>query len=98
MSLSQARPLATFDERDSAPLMLKCRVIDPAFTWGQVRTPNVPWDRTIVYELHARGYTKLHPEVPEPLRGQNPFWHDAAFGRKGRGPPRPARRSRPAQP
>ena len=59
----------TFDERDSAPLMLKCRVIDPAFTWGQVRTPNVPWDRTIVYELHARGYTKLHPEVPEPLRG-----------------------------
>ena len=59
----------TFDERDSAPLMLKCRVVDPAFTWGQVRTPNVPWDRTIVYELHARGYTKLHPDVPEPLRG-----------------------------
>jgi isoamylase len=59
----------TFDDRDSAPLMLKCRVVDPAFTWGRVRTPNVPWDRTIVYELHARGFTKLHPDVPEPLRG-----------------------------
>ena len=59
----------TFDDRDSAPLMLKCRVVDPAFTWGRVRAPNVPWDRTIVYELHARGFTKLHPDVPEPLRG-----------------------------
>ncbi|MFZ1885464.1 MAG: alpha-amylase family glycosyl hydrolase, partial [Rhodoplanes sp.] len=59
----------TFDDRDSAPSMLKCRVVDPAFTWGRVRTPNVPWDRTIVYELHALGFTKLHPDVPEPLRG-----------------------------
>jgi len=59
----------TFDDRDSAPSMLKCRVVDPAFTWGRVRAPNVPWDRTIVYELHARGFTKLHPDVPEPLRG-----------------------------
>ncbi|MGB8528342.1 MAG: glycogen debranching protein GlgX [Rhodoplanes sp.] len=59
----------TFDDRDSAPSMLKCRVVDPAFTWGRVRAPNVPWDRTIVYELHAHGFTKLHPDVPEPLRG-----------------------------
>ena len=59
----------TFDDRDSAPLMLKCRVVDSAFTWWRVRTPNLPWDRTIVYELHARGYTKLHPDVPEPERG-----------------------------
>ena len=49
--------------------MMKCRVVDPAFTWGNVRPPKVPWDRTIVYELHARGFTKLHPDVPEPLRG-----------------------------
>ena len=59
----------TFDDRDSAPLMMKCRVVDPAFTWGQVRAPKVPWDRTIIYELHARGFTKLHPDVPEPVRG-----------------------------
>ncbi len=59
----------TFDTRDSAPFVPKCRVIDPAFTWGRVRTPEVPWDRTIIYELHVRGFTMQHPAVPEHLRG-----------------------------
>src|SRR6185312_17540178 len=59
----------TFDARDSAAFMPKCRVIDPAFTWGEDRPPRTPWDRTVVYELHVRGYTKLHPAVPENLRG-----------------------------
>jgi glycogen operon protein len=59
----------TFDTRDSAPFMPKCRVIDPAFTWGDDRPPRTAWDRTVVYELHVRGYTALHPEVPENLRG-----------------------------
>ena len=59
----------TFDERDSAPFVPKCRVIDPAFTWGRERTPNIPWERTIVYETHVRGFTKRHPAVPEHLRG-----------------------------
>ena len=59
----------TFDERDSAPFMPRCRVIDPAFTWGDDRPPRTSWERTVVYELHVRGYTKLHPSVPEPLRG-----------------------------
>jgi isoamylase len=58
-----------FDERDSAPFVPKCRVIDPAFTWGRERQPDVPWERTIVYELHVKGFTKLHPAVPEHLRG-----------------------------
>src|ERR1700757_235647 len=34
----------TFDERDSAKLMPKCRVIDPAFTWGRDKVPGVPWE------------------------------------------------------
>ncbi|MGH7041603.1 MAG: glycogen debranching protein GlgX, partial [Acetobacteraceae bacterium] len=59
----------SFDARDSAPFMPKCRVIDPSFTWGRERRPEVPWERTIVYELHVKGYTKLHPAVPENLRG-----------------------------
>jgi glycogen operon protein len=59
----------TFDERDSASYMPKCRVIDPAFTWGDGRAPRVPWEHAIVYELHVRGYTKQHPSVPEQLRG-----------------------------
>ncbi|MEP9367251.1 glycogen debranching protein GlgX [Xanthobacter sp. VNH20] len=59
----------TFDSRDSAAFMPKCRVIDPAFTWGMTRRPLVPWDRTILYEAHARGYTMRHPQVREDLRG-----------------------------
>jgi isoamylase len=59
----------TFDERDSAPFLPKCRVIDPAFTWGDDRPPRTPWERTVFYELHVRGYTKLHPDVPEEYRG-----------------------------
>jgi isoamylase len=59
----------TFDERDSAAHMPRCRVIDPAFTWGDDRQPRTPWERTIIYELHVRGYTKLHPSVPASLRG-----------------------------
>jgi isoamylase len=59
----------TRDPRDSAPFVPKCRVIDPAFTWGRERRPAVPWEATIVYETHVRGYTKLHPAVPPALRG-----------------------------
>ena len=59
----------TYDERDSAKFMPKARVIDPAFTWGDDRAPRTPWDQTVIYETHVRGYTKLHPAVVEPLRG-----------------------------
>ena len=59
----------SFDERDSAPFMLKCLVIDPAFTWGDDRRPRTSWDRTVIYELHVRGYTKLHHGVAPELRG-----------------------------
>jgi len=59
----------TFDERDSADHMPKCVVIDPAFTWLRDRRPNVPWEQTIFYETHVKGFTKRHPAVAEELRG-----------------------------
>ncbi|MDR6236974.1 glycogen debranching protein GlgX [Pseudomonas oryzihabitans] len=59
----------SFDERDSAPFMPRCRVIDPAFTWGNTTHPRVPRDRTVFYETHVRGYTMQHPAVPESARG-----------------------------
>ena len=67
----------SFDRRDSARFMPKCRVIDPAFTWGRERRPEVPWDRTIFYETHVRGFTKLHPAVPETCAAPS-----AGLGRK----------------
>jgi isoamylase len=60
----------SFDERDSAPFMPKCVVVDPNFDWtGEPGGRAVPWDRTILYEAHLRGFTKLHPQVPEAHRG-----------------------------
>lgn len=59
----------SFDERDSAPFVPKCQVIDPAFTWGRERSPRVPREAAVIYELHVRGFTKLHPGVPKHLRG-----------------------------
>jgi glycogen operon protein len=59
----------SFDKRDSAAFMPKCRVIEPAFTWGRERRPRTPWERTIVYEAHVRGFTMQHPSVPKEVRG-----------------------------
>jgi len=59
----------SLDRRDSAGGMPKCKVIDPAFTWGDDRRPVVPWHEMVIYELHVRGFTMQHPDVPPPLRG-----------------------------
>jgi isoamylase len=59
----------TFDERDSAPFMPKCVVVDSDFDWNQNAKPLVPWDRTIFYETHVRGFTRQHPAVTEKARG-----------------------------
>ncbi len=59
----------SFDTRDSAPFMPRCRVVDPAFGWGRVQAPAVPWERTVIYEAHLRGMTMRCPAVPERLRG-----------------------------
>ena len=59
----------TFDERDSARLMPKARVIDPAFTWGEDRPPGTSWERTVLYEVHVKGMTQQHPAVSKALRG-----------------------------
>ncbi len=45
------------------------QVIDPAFTWGDDRPPRTAWRDTVIYELHAKGFTQRHPDVPEQLRG-----------------------------
>jgi glycogen operon protein len=47
----------------------RAQVIDPAFTWGDDRAPRTPWRDTVIYELHVKGFTQRHPEVPEQLRG-----------------------------
>jgi isoamylase len=58
------------DPADSAPYNYKARVIDGAFDWGDDIAPSVPWRDTVIYELHVKGFTKLHPLVPERERGK----------------------------
>ena len=59
----------TFDKRDSAPYAPLSAVVDTAFTWGDDRPLRTPWHRTLIYELHVKGFSRLNPLVPEPLRG-----------------------------
>src|ERR1700758_5577668 len=60
----------TFDERDSAPFMPKCVVVDPSFEWSEARSQKrIPWDDTIIYEMHVRGFTKQFPKMKDKLRG-----------------------------
>lgn len=60
----------SFDTRDSAPFTPKCKVIDPdAFDWQGENRPNVPWPKTVIYETHVKGFTRLNPALPQALRG-----------------------------
>jgi isoamylase len=47
----------------------RSQVVDSAFTWGDDRPPRTPWQDTVIYELHVKGFTQLHPDVPQQLRG-----------------------------
>jgi len=57
------------DDRDSAKYIPKCVVVDPAFSWGGDSHPETPWHKTLIYELHVKGFTALHPDVPPEMRG-----------------------------
>jgi glycogen operon protein len=59
----------SFDSRDNAAYAPLAAVVDTAFTWGDDRPPRTPWHETVIYELHVKGFTKQHPDVPKSLRG-----------------------------
>src|ERR1051325_10495909 len=59
----------SFDRRDSARCVPKCRVVESAFTWNHDRHPRTSWEETIIYEMHVRGFTIRHPEVVPYERG-----------------------------
>jgi isoamylase len=59
----------SFDGRDSVRSAPRACVVDSAFTWGEDRPPRIPWHKTLIYELHVKGFTKRMPGVPEKLQG-----------------------------
>jgi glycogen operon protein len=68
-SVGHAKSDLSFDERDNAAFAQLGMVVDTAFTWGGDRSPQTPWRNTLIYELHVKGFTQRHPDVPEELRG-----------------------------
>jgi isoamylase len=59
----------TPDETDDAASIPKCVVIDEHFDWEGDTLPKHPWSQTVIYETHVKGFTKLHPEVRDDIRG-----------------------------
>ena len=57
------------DDRDNAAGAPLGAVIDTAFTWGDDAPPAVPRHNMVIYEAHVKGFSRLHPEIPENLRG-----------------------------
>ncbi len=62
-------PDGSINDGDSAPHMPRCVVTNPFFDWGHDRSPRTAWHDTIIYEVHVKGFTKLHPEIPAEMQG-----------------------------
>lgn len=59
----------SFSKTDSAPFIPKSVVIDSAFDWEEDVAPKIPYHKSIIYETHVKGFTQLHPAIPEEIRG-----------------------------
>lgn len=59
----------SYSEIDSAPYIPKCVVIDEDFDWEGDQPPMCPYHKSIIYETHVKGFTKMHPDIPEEIRG-----------------------------
>ena len=57
------------DATDNAPYAPLGVVVDPSYQWGDDRSPRIPWEETIIYEVHVKGFTASHPDIPANLRG-----------------------------
>jgi glycogen operon protein len=56
-------------DADSAPYVPRSVVVDGVFDWGNDHAPRIPLHDTIIYELHVKGFTKRHPDLPPEVRG-----------------------------
>ena len=62
-------PMGGPSREDSAPHTFRSVVVQPYFDWGNDRRLEVPWSETVIYEVHVKGFTERHPEIPAELRG-----------------------------
>ena len=70
----------TADATDSAPFVPRSVVVDGVFDWEGDEPLGIPWHESVLYEVHVKGFTATHPEVPADLRGSyEGFAHGAAI-------------------
>ena len=62
-------PYARLIAGDISAGLGRCALVESRFDWGGERAPRTPWRETVIYEAHVKGLTRVHPGIPEPLRG-----------------------------
>ncbi len=72
----------TPSDADSAPDVPRSLVVDPsAYGWRDSGPLRRPYADTVIYEVHVKGFTMQHPDVPPALRGTYAgLGHEAAVG------------------
>lgn len=68
-SIGDSQADLSFDKRDNAAIAPLAKVVDPSFTWGDDAPLHTPWNKTIIYEAHVKGYSFKNLKIPENLRG-----------------------------
>jgi len=70
LAFDEQSPLAdlAMDKRDNAEIVPKCIVIDDTFPWQNDKSPNIPFEELLIYEVHLRGFT-AHPSSRVKHRG-----------------------------
>jgi isoamylase len=58
-----------FSATNSAPYVPRSVVIDPRFDWEDIAPPKIPYDQSVIYEVHVKEFTRLNPDIPEGIRG-----------------------------
>lgn len=53
----------------SIPYLPKCIVVVDNFDWEDDKPLKTPYHKTIIYEAHVKGFTKLNTSIPEEIRG-----------------------------
>jgi glycogen operon protein len=66
---SDSKKDLSFCNINDAAHVPKAVVVDESFDWEGDRQLQIPWHETVIYEVHVKGFTRLHPDIPEKLRG-----------------------------
>jgi isoamylase len=57
------------NDDDSAAFVPRSIVHNPYFDWGNDRPPDIQLNESVIYEVHVKGFTARHPDIPEAQRG-----------------------------